>query len=639
VSDEKQGSGSGEKRKPKATFGDVMKGIPSGRREERKEGGDPDERVPGEGEAAGEGRSAKPPERRQKGPMVVVKRAGPPPGSATGAASAPSAPGGSAGSAGAGSPPLAAGAQESGASGAEGSAAPGAAATPGRSPDESLYREVPERETFAEMFEESEKNKKEGSASARKMPRMGEKVIGKIFQLGADTAFVSLGGRSEAMIDLKELQDEEGILRYGVGDEIEAHVIQTGAKGTVLSRMLAKGSATLALLTEARSTGMPVEGMVVAAKKGGLEVAIGDIRAFCPVSQIDLKFVEKPEQFVGEKLLFKVIEAEDRNVVLSRRAVLELEQRKKALETRKTLEAGKVVRGKVTSVRDFGAFVDLGGVEGMIPVSEISHVRVGHPSEVLKVGDEVEVEVIRMEPAQPGSPDKAKHKERITLSMRARQEDPFVAAMREVKEGDRVKGKVVRLQPFGAFVELRPGVDGLIHVSALSDRRIAHPRDVVQVGEEVEVAIEKIDPAEKRIGLRLVKEGEVVGAAAVARAEEKVQHEQAPRPKVGQVVVGKVDRIEPYGVFVRFPGGKGLVPASETGTQRGTDLKKAFQLDQELKVSVLEIDASGKIRLSISEAERAEERAAVSEWTRGQKGTGGKGFGTLGDLLKSKLQR
>ncbi|HYX91898.1 MAG TPA: S1 RNA-binding domain-containing protein, partial [Myxococcaceae bacterium] len=514
-----------------------------------------------------------------------------------------------------------------------------APSAPARAPDETLYREVPEQQSFAEMFEESEKNKKEGSAAARKMPRIGEKVIGRIFQLGADTAFVSLGGRSEAMIDLKELQDEEGILRSGVGDEIEAHVIQTGAKGIVLSRMLAKGSATLSLLSEARATGMPVEGMVIAAKKGGLEVAIGDLRAFCPLSQIDLKFVEKPEQYVGEKLLFRVMEVEDGNVVLSRRAVLELEQRKKALETRKTLEAGKVMRGKVTSVRDFGAFVDLGGVEGMIPVSEISHVRVGHPSEVLKVGDEVEVEVLRIEPAQPSSADKSKHKERITLSMRARQEDPFVAALRELKEGDRVKGKVVRLQPFGAFVELRPGVDGLIHVSAMSDRRIAHPRDVVQVGEEVEVAIEKIDPAEKRIGLRLVKDGEVVGGAAVARAEERAQQEQAPRPKVGQVVTGKVDRIEPYGVFVRFPGGKGLVPASETGTQRGTDLKRAFQLDQELKVSVLEIDASGKIRLSISEAERAEERAAVSEWTRGQKGGSGKGFGTLGDLLKSKLQR
>jgi small subunit ribosomal protein S1 len=633
VSDENQGSG--DKRKPKGTLDEVMPGAPSGGRDERHGGEraergarqEPAELPSGEGEASamGEARSAKPPERRARGPMVVVKRAGPPaavqPTPILSSSVPPS-----------GKTPAAV---PSGAE-AESSAAPAART---RAPDESVYKEVHEAQSFSEMFEEADKNKKEGSVPARRMPRVGEKVIGRIFQLGADTAFVSLGGRSEAMIDLKELEDEQGILRSGVGDEIEAHVIQTGAKGTVLSRMLAKGSATLALLSDARMTGMPVEGMVLAAKKGGLEVAIGDIRAFCPLSQIDLRFVEKPEQFVGEKLLFRVIEADDGNIVLSRRAVLELEQRKKAVETRKSLEVGKVIRGSVTTVRDFGAFVDLGGMEGMIPVSEISHVRVGHPGEVLKVGDEVEVEVIRIEPAQPSSADKAKHKERITLSMRSRQEDPYAAAFREMKEGDRVKGKVVRLQPFGAFVELRPGVDGLIHVSALSDRRIAHPRDVVNVGQEVEVAIEKIDPAEKKIGLRLVKEGEVMGAAAAVRAEEKVHHEQAPKPKVGQVVVGKIDRIEPYGVFVRFPGGKGLVPASESGTQRGTDLKKAFQLDQELRVAVVDIDSSGKIRLSISEAERAEERAAVSEWSRGQKNGGGKGFGTLGDLLKSKLQR
>jgi small subunit ribosomal protein S1 len=617
VSDDKQGPG--DKRKPKATFGDAMLGIPSG-------GGDRRDRKPQEprGGQGGSERSSPSPEKR-KGPLVVVKRAAPPAG---GEAAAPPAPG-----TGEGEGAVA----TEGEQGALGEAASATPAPVPRRPDESLFREVPESQSFGEMFEEAEKK---DSVTTKRQPRVGEKVIGKIFQLGADTAFVSLGGRSEAMIELRELKDEEGILRHGVGDEIEAHVIQTGAKGVVLSKMLTKGSASLGLLTEARQSGLPVEGMVLAAKKGGLEVAIGDIRAFCPLSQIDLKFVDKPEQFVGEKLLFKVTEAQDKNIVLSRRAVLEEENRKKARETRKSLEQGKVLRGTVTSVRDFGAFVDLGGVEGMIPVSEMSHVRVGHPSDVVKVGDEVEVEVIRLEPAQPSSPDKAKHKERITLSMRSRQEDPWQAAARELKEGERVTGKVVRLQPFGAFVELRPGVDGLIHVSAMSDRRIAHPKDVLSVGQEVEVAIEKVDLSEKRVALRLVKDGEVVGGEVAPRAAEKAPQEQAPRPKVGQVVTGKVDRIEPYGVFVKWPGGKGLVPAAETGTQRGTDLKRTFSLDQELKVAILDIDSTGKIRLSVTEAERAEERAAVNEWSRSQKpasGGGGKGFGTLGDLLKGKL--
>lgn len=499
-------------------------------------------------------------------------------------------------------------------------------------PKASVADDVSESHSFAELFEESAKHE----GAAKRPHRIGEKVSGKIFQLGADTAFVSLGGRSEALIELRELTDDEGILRYGVGDTIEAHVIEVGAKGVVLSRALAKGSANIARLAEARASGMPVEGLVLAVNKGGLEVAVGDVRAFCPVSQIDLRFVEKPDRFVGEKLVFKVTEVRDRNVVLSRRAILEEEQKTKAAETRKTLSEGKVVRGQVISVREFGAFVDLGGIEGLIPTSELSHSRIGHPSEVVKVGDELEVEVLKMDPANPNSPDKSKHKERISLSLRARQEDPWKLAMAELKEGGRATGKVVRLQPFGAFVELRPGVDGLIHISALSDRRIAHPKDVVSVGQQVDVEIEKIDPNEKRIGLRLVRPEEAPRAEKETKPAAAAA-EPVAKPKVGQLVTGTVDRIEPYGIFVKFAGGRGLVPASETGTERGSDLKRHFQLGKEIKSSIVEIDGSGKIRLSITDAAKAEERADTEAWVQKQGGqTKGKGFGTFGDLLRGK---
>lgn len=501
-----------------------------------------------------------------------------------------------------------------------------------------LYAEIPERESFAEMYEAAAKQE----GGIRRLPRVGEKVSGTIFQLGADTAFVTLSGKSEAMIDLDELKDEEGILRSGVGDAVEAHVIEAGAKGIYLSKSLPKGSATLEMLSSARASGLPVEGLVLGVNKGGLEIAVGDIRAFCPVSQIDVRFVDKPENLVGEKHKFRVIEVRGKKVVLSRRAILEEEQKALAAETRKTLAEGTVVRGKVTHVLQFGAFVDLGGIEGMIPVSEIAHTRIGHPSEVLTSGDEVEVEILRMEPPNPSSPEKSKHKERITLSMRARQEDPWKAAAAELKEGARVPGKVVRLQPFGAFVELRPGVDGLIHISAMSDRRIAHPRDVVKVGEEVTVQIEKVDPAEKKIGLRLIRDEDPaapVPATSTPAGDKSSapRKEAAPSPKVGQVVTGKVDRIEQYGVFVAFPGGQGLVPASETGTERGTDLKRHFQLGQELKASIIDIDSGRKIRLSLTAAERAEERAAMDAWKQNQpKGGGKKGLGTFADLLKGK---
>ncbi|OJH35615.1 S1 RNA-binding domain-containing protein [Cystobacter ferrugineus] len=670
MSDEKNGSvgsGGGDgaggfgPKKPKATFGDVMLGIPAGRggeREERGGRGDKDrrsDRPRGEreaaapkptGEAGSKPQGAPREERRprgerggrggggggerQQGPMVVVKRAS---GAVETRGPVTPAPAAS-------SEPAAETAPEASAAPAPAPVTPKAPVVP--APTSALYEEVPEDKSFAEMFEAQQKD---GGVPGRRSVRVGEKVTGTIFQLGADTAFVTLSNaKSEAMIELRELKDDEGVLRYGVGDTIEAHVIEAGARGILLSRALAKGSANMAMLAEARSSGMPVEGLVLSVNKGGVEVAIGDVRAFCPISQLDIRFVEKPDAFIGEKLTFRVTEVRDRNVVLSRRSLLEDEQKQLAAKTRQTLEVGKVVKGKVTGVRDFGAFVDLGGVEGMIPVSEMSYMRVAHPSDVVKQGDEVEVEILRMEPGQPNSPDKSKQKERITLSMRARQEDPFKTALAEIKEGDRLQGKVVRLQPFGAFVELRPGVDGLVHISALSERRIAHPRDAVKEGEVIWVQVEKIDANDKRIGLRRISEEEAQRPAeerpaAAAPEEKKPAEPAAPRPKVGQVVVGKVDRIEPYGVFLAFPGGKGLIPASETGTERGTDLRKKFSLGQELKVALVDIDASGKIRLSITAAERAEERAEVEAWTKTQQPVGGgkKGLGTFADLFKQKL--
>ncbi|MBE2252881.1 MAG: S1 RNA-binding domain-containing protein [Myxococcus sp.] len=573
-----------------------MLGIPAGGRERTDGGGEKRERKGG-------------------GPMVVVKRAGGPVETRKADAPTPTAP-------------------------ATGEGAVAAAPKVVVPSGPSVSDEIAEHESFGEMFE---KHVKDGGLPTRKMPRVGEKVRGKIFQLGAQTAFVTIG-KLEAMIELDELKDDEGILRSGVGDEIEAHVTETGAKGIVLSRRLSKDAASLSMLAEAKHSGMPVEGLVLSVNKGGLEVAVGDVRAFCPSSQVDVR-PSKLEEFVGQRFTFRVTEVKERNVVLSRRALIEEEQKAKGAELRKSLEVGKVVKGRVVSVQAFGAFVDLGGLEGLVPVSEMSHVRIGHPSEVVKVGDELEVEVIRMEAAEPNSPDKSKRKERLTLSLRKLLDDPFKKALETFKEGMTVKGKVARLTQFGAFVELMPGVDGLIHVSALSERRIAHPRDAVRVGDEVEVKIEKVDPDEKRMGLRLVKNGVPVGEGVASSSEPMpagAETDAAPKkPTVklrrGSVVVGKVVRIETFGVFIEFEGGTGLVPASETGTERGTDLKRVFPMGKELKAEVIELEGS-KVKLSITAAQRSEERADLDAWKATQKpaqGGGKAGFGTLADKFKS----
>jgi small subunit ribosomal protein S1 len=262
----------------------------------------------------------------------------------------------------------------------------------------------------------------------------------------------------------------------------------------------------------------------------------------------------------------------------------------------------------------------------------------------VKVSDELEVEIIRMEAAEPNSPDKSKRKERLTLSLRKLLDDPFKKALETLKEGMIVKGKVARLTQFGAFVELLPGVDGLIHISALSDHRIAHPRDAVRVGDEIEVKIEKVDADEKRMGLRLVKDGAPVGegvssssAAAPTQAAETDAAPKKPTVKLrrGLAVVGKVVRIETFGVFIEFEGGNGLIPASETGTERGTDLKRVFPMGKELKAEIIEIEGQ-KVKLSVTAAQRSEERADLEAWKATQKPQGGgkTGFGTLADKFK-----
>ncbi len=658
MTDQNSGGFGGGPKKPKATFGDVMLGIPSGRGGEsdkprdrggkdrggKDRGGGPpggnrnDRGGGGQRSDRNGGQSAAPaqkkPEEKKSGPMVTVRRASGvvetrqieelPEKGASVEATAPVAD--------------------------EKAPAPVPVPVPmvtviaKPSP---LFDDHPEAQSFAEMFEHSAKA--EGGMPKRVQLKIGDKVKAKIFQLGADTAFLTLGGKSEAMIDLGELKDEEGILRLGVGDEVEAHVVETGARGIILSRKLSKGAASMSMLAEARNSGMPVEGLVLAVNKGGLEVAVGEVRAFCPSRQVDVRFVEKLDGYVGEKLLFRVTEVKERNVVLSRRAILEEEQKEKAVELRKTLQVGAVLRGKVVGVQAFGAFVDLGGLEGMIPVSEMSHLRVGHPSEIVKIGDDVEVAVVRMDEADPNSPDKAKRKERISLSMRSLLEDPWTAALEKYKEGVRAKGKVVRIKDFGAFVELEAGIDGLIHISAMSARRIAHPRDAVKIGEEIEVVVEKVDPAEHKIGLRLVKDGTPVGQGVAASEYPQAPTNDSapgttpaaarpvrpPAPKRGTVVTGKVERIEQYGVFIAWEGGKGLVPASETGTERGTDLKRVFPMGTEVKAEIIEAEGN-KLKLSIVAAVRTEERADLEAWKKTQKPEGGgkSGLGTLADKFK-----
>ena len=378
-----------------------------------------------------------------------------------------------------------------------------------------------DEEDFAALLADSE-----ATADRTKPLAPGDLVRGRVAGLGSDTAFVAIGGRSEAVIHLAEFRDAEtGELRLAVGDQVEATVTDDGSRsGTiVLKRTLGRGGHVPGELEQALAHGIAVEGLVTGQNKGGLDVQIAGRRAFCPASQVDLHRVEL-EQYIGQRLRFRIrkIDAGGRNIVVSRRELLEEDEAARAASTWGRLDVGAVVPGTVTSLRDFGAFVDLGGVEGLIHVSELGYGRVGHPSEVLEVGQAVEVKVVRIDPATEGG------RAKVGLSLRALAPDPWATAAERFPVGTTVRGKVLRVEPFGAFVELTPGLDGLVHVSRMAiDRPVSHPKQVVAIGDELEVSVISLETENHRIGLSMVEMGrrerEAVEREAAATAQSTDQ--------------------------------------------------------------------------------------------------------------------
>ncbi len=359
-----------------------------------------------------------------------------------------------------------------------------------------------DQDDFASLLGEFEKS--HPAVPGQDQPQVGDRVSGTLVSIQGDTLFIDLGAKTEGVMEADELRNADGDLEVKVGDTIETQVsgIDQESGALLLGSRHARHVRGVEGLRQAFEEQAPVEGRVTGTTKGGIEVEVSGVRAFCPASQVDLHFVEELESLVGEKLAFRITRMEGGrhpNLVLSRRALLEEEQRIRAAETRQRLEVGAVLTGTVTGIRDFGAFVDLGGIEGLIHVSELSFGRVGHPGDLLTKGQVVEVAVLRIEQS-----DDPRHPERIALSMRALEQDPWQEAASAYPVGSRVEGTVVRLQPFGAFVEIAPGIDGLVHVSELgAGRRVGHPQEVVSLGERVQATVLGIDVEKRRLALSL----------------------------------------------------------------------------------------------------------------------------------------
>jgi small subunit ribosomal protein S1 len=385
----------------------------------------------------------------------------------------------------------------------------------------------------SENFEDLLKQFDQTHPQSRKgAPTIGDRVRGTVVVIGDTHAFVDLGAKSEGRVELAAITDAEGQLTHALGDVIELQITGKDEDSGMLLLGTQHGQRCHGLdeIENAYRQGLPVQGQVSAAVKGGVEVQVAGLRAFCPASQIDIRFIEDMAEFVGQRFEFRITKFEGGrrpNLVVSRRALLEEQQREQAAQLRAQLTEGAVLTGTVTALKDYGAFVDLGGLEGMIHVSQLAFGHIKHPKEVLHIGQQVEVSILRIDP-----PNEKNKREKIALSIRALSRDPWQDAVAQFPVGLRVTGTVSRLQPFGVFVALAAGIDGLAHISELgAGRRINHPNEVVTVGDSVEAVVLGVDLERRRISLSLNTKAQVTETPVVRTAPPEPA--KAPEKTIG----------------------------------------------------------------------------------------------------------
>ena len=429
-------------------------------------------------------------------------------------------------------------------------------------------------ESFAALFEES---------LQRQEMRAGEVITAEIVRIDQNFVVVNAGLKSESMIPVEEFHNERGELEAKPGDFVlvAIEMLEDGYGATRLSREKAKRIAAWNDLDKALTDSALVTGLITGKVKGGLTVMVNGIRAFLPGSLVDTRPVKDTTPFEGKEYEFKVIKLDRKrnNVVVSRRAVLEAsmgEDRQKLLEN---LQEGTVIKGIVKNITDYGAFVDLGGIDGLLHITDLAWRRVRHPSEVLNVGDEVTAKVLKFD----------QEKNRVSLGMKQLGEDPWVGISRRYPSGTRLFGKVTNLTDYGSFVEIEQGIEGLVHVSEMDwTNKNIHPTKVVQLGDEVEVMILEIDEDRRRISL------------GMKQCMANPWDDFAMNHKKGDKVRGAIKSITDFGIFIGLPGGiDGLVHLSDLSwSATGEEAKQNFKKGDEVEAVVLSIDVE-KERISL----------------------------------------
>ncbi|MGA1875983.1 MAG: 30S ribosomal protein S1 [bacterium] len=480
--------------------------------------------------------------------------------------------------------------------------------------DQKKITEEGGEENFAELLDKSNMKQKRYSE--------GQKIKATVVRISDEWIFVDLGGKSEGIIARSEFEDDTGTLKIAEGSEINAQFLYLQDGEIILTTRIGGARASRKQLEDAFHSHIPVEGHIIGEIKGGLEVKIAGVRAFCPSSHMELRRGADLSKYIGKRLPFHILEYKEggRNIILSRRKILEEEQGKQIALLKEKLQVGLEVTGKVRSLQSFGAFVDLGGLDGLIPISEMSWGRVENPSEVVTVGQEVTAKITSLD----------WDKQRISLSLKETQTDPWLSVKERYREGTWLEGNVVRLTDFGAFVELEPGVDGLIHISNLNaEHHVNHPKEVIDIGQRVEVRVLKVDEEGKRISLSMEPER----ANPFKDGNLGIQE--------GELLEGTIESVKPYGVFVKLPNGLvGLVPNEEMGTPKGAKHKQMFPPGKTMEVMVLNIDRENeKIRLSRKSVLATREKHNVEEFKSSATGKREEEeLGSLGVILKAKLE-
>ena len=447
--------------------------------------------------------------------------------------------------------------------------------------------------------------------------QVGDKVRGEIIAIGKDTVFVDTGTKIDGLVEKTELLDDDGQLPYKEGDTLELFAVSLTGSEIRLSRALS-GIGGIAALEDAFENEIPVEGTVKDQIKGGFHVEIMQRRAFCPISQMDLRFVENAIDYVGETYLFLITEFEEdgRNIVISRRKLLEKEQEKGRKAFFGEIAAGAQMEGRITKLMPFGVFVELfPGVEGMIHLSELSWSRVEKPDEIVAAGDVIPVKVIGIQKGE--HPEQVK----IALSMKQVTGNPWETVNDGFTEGDTLTGKVTRCKNFGAFVEIAPGIEGLVHISEMSYRkRILKPEDVVNPGETVSVVVKEIDAVKRRISL------------SIKDAEGDPWLDVQEKYHVGQVVEGNIEKKEPFGYFVTLaPGITGLLPKSGIKKSPQPSMIEKLKPGNTITVVIEQLKPDER-RITLGPGDSRDE----GDWRGFAKDTQ-KSLGSLGEKLQQAL--